>query len=140
MINYFRSDSANAISWVRTMRGPWKMQFLFNEICRLVSDMPVMFQHISRSANGMADCLAKQGVDRSCNLSAYILQFVAGTSLLYQYHFESYSTVCFSCFVVVILQFVAGTFLLYQYHFESCSSVCFSCFVIVSSLIKFLRY
>ena len=54
------SDSANAISWVKSLRGPWKMQFLFNEIGYLLSDMQIAFQHIRRSVNRMADCLAKQ--------------------------------------------------------------------------------
>ena len=49
------------------------MQFLFNEISLLVSEMQVAFQQISRSTNGMTDSLAKQGVDRSCNLSAPIM-------------------------------------------------------------------
>ena len=64
------SDLANAITWMKSFRGPWKMQFLLNEISSLASGMHILFQHVCRSANGMADCLAKQGVDRSCNLSA----------------------------------------------------------------------
>ena len=36
----------------------------------------VSFQHVSRSANGMADSLAKQGIDSSCNLSAYVVWYV----------------------------------------------------------------
>lgn len=66
-------DSSNAISWVNSFFGPWKMQFYLNEIRLLASPSPVSFQHISRSANSMAACLAKQGVDHSCNLSASIL-------------------------------------------------------------------
>lgn len=67
------SDSANAISWVKSLKGLWKMQFLQNEISHLISDINAMFQYISRSANGIADYLAKQGVNRSCNLHASIL-------------------------------------------------------------------
>lgn len=52
------------------------MKFLNNEISFLVSDLQVSFQHVSSSTNGMTDCLAKQGVDRSCNLSASLVQFV----------------------------------------------------------------
>ena len=33
------SDSVNAISWVKSPKGPWKIQFLFNEIGLLVSEM-----------------------------------------------------------------------------------------------------
>ena len=33
------------------------MKFLFNEISHVVSDLQVTFQHISRFANGMADCI-----------------------------------------------------------------------------------
>ena len=63
------SDSVNVISWMKYLRAPWKIQFLFNEIIHLVFELQVSFQHVSRSTNGMADCLAKQGVDHSCNLS-----------------------------------------------------------------------
>ena len=45
----------------------------FQRISHLISNMQVTFQHTSRSANVMADYLAKQWVDRSCNLSASIL-------------------------------------------------------------------
>ena len=55
------------------MKGPWKMQFLLNEINLLVASLQVSFQHVSRSANEMVDCLAKQEVDGSCNLSAPIM-------------------------------------------------------------------
>ena len=51
-------DSARAISWVESLRGPWKTQFLLNEIRHLISDTQVTF-HINRSTNGMADSLAK---------------------------------------------------------------------------------
>lgn len=57
------SNSSNARSWVNSFRGPWKMQFYFNEIRPLASRFQVSFQHISRSANCMAYCLAKQGVE-----------------------------------------------------------------------------
>ena len=70
---FVESDLANAISWVKSLRGPWKMQFLFNEISHLISNLQVTFQHIRRSANGTANCLAKRGVHRSCNLSASIM-------------------------------------------------------------------
>ena len=49
------SDSANAISWVKYFRGPWKMQFLLNKSHHLVSLSQVSFQYIDRSVNGMAD-------------------------------------------------------------------------------------
>ena len=52
----------NAIFWMKSFRGPWKMQFLIIEISSLVSPLRVFFQHVYRFANGMADCLAKQGV------------------------------------------------------------------------------
>ena len=55
------------------MKGPWKMKFLLNEINLLVSSLQVSFQHVSRLANEMTDCLAKQGVDRSCNLSVPVM-------------------------------------------------------------------
>lgn len=49
------------------------MQFYFNEIHHLASLSRVSFKHISRTASSMADCLSKQGVDRSCNLSAHVM-------------------------------------------------------------------
>lgn len=67
------SESFNAISWVKSSRGPWKMQFYFNETHYLASSFQILFQHVSRSANGMGDFFAKQGVHRSYNLSASIV-------------------------------------------------------------------
>ena len=77
--------SLNAISWVNSFKGPWKMQFYFNEICLLASWSWVSFQHISGSANSMKDCLANQGVTLSCNLSApmMLVWLVSGIVLLY---------------------------------------------------------
>lgn len=43
---------------------PWKFQFYFNEIRELSSSINVNFCHEVRSANFMADALAKQGVKR----------------------------------------------------------------------------
>lgn len=50
------------------------MQFHFNKIQHLAS-LPqcIFFQHVSRSIDRMADSLAKQGVDRTCNLSALVV-------------------------------------------------------------------
>lgn len=48
------------------------MQFYFDEIYVLASKFQVSFEHVSRSANGMADFLAKQGFNHSCNLSASV--------------------------------------------------------------------
>lgn len=56
------SDSSNAISWVTSFNFPWTLQIYFNEIRHLASRSQVSFQHIS-----------KQGVDRSCNLDAYVM-------------------------------------------------------------------
>lgn len=57
------SDSTNAVSWPRTLRGPWNMQFYFNKMSDLSTGCCISFQHISRSANEMVDTLAKQGAD-----------------------------------------------------------------------------
>ena len=32
-------DSTKAISWVKSLRGPWKMQSLFIDISHLISDL-----------------------------------------------------------------------------------------------------
>ena len=55
-----KSDSSNAISWVSKRKVlPWKFQFIFNEIRGLSSSINVVFSHEVRSANSMADSLAK---------------------------------------------------------------------------------
>lgn len=55
----------NAISWVRSDKGkPWKLHFYFNEINFWLSTIQVEFQHVGRSANGLVDSLAKQGIYR----------------------------------------------------------------------------
>ena len=69
------SDSMNAVYWARSFRGPWKMQFYFNEIKTRMMGNSISFQHISRSTNGTAYSLAKQGVDRLCDLSAMTVLF-----------------------------------------------------------------
>lgn len=57
------SDSFNAVSWVNNNGSkPRKLQFSFNEMKALVSSLSVEFRHVLRSANGLADGLAKQGV------------------------------------------------------------------------------
>eukprot|EP00268_Persea_americana_P021089 TRINITY_DN21101_c0_g1_i1.p1 TRINITY_DN21101_c0_g1~~TRINITY_DN21101_c0_g1_i1.p1 ORF type:complete len:199 (+),score=31.91 TRINITY_DN21101_c0_g1_i1:157-753(+) len=60
------SDSSNGISWVaRSMVKPWKFQIFLNGIKGLASSLSVVFSHVIRSANGLVDSLAKQGVQRS---------------------------------------------------------------------------
>lgn len=67
-----KSDSLNVISWVSSSAViPWRFQFYLNEIRVLTFSIQVKFQHVRRSANGFADSLAKQGVDRSSNLMAF---------------------------------------------------------------------
>ena len=59
------SDSSNAITWVSNKKDfPWKFQFHFNEIRELSATLNVSFLHEVRSANSIADALAKQGVER----------------------------------------------------------------------------
>ena len=59
------SDSSNAIAWVSNKKAnPWKFQFHFNEIRELSTNMNVTFRHVFRSANSMADVLAKRGIYR----------------------------------------------------------------------------
>lgn len=64
--------------------------FILNQIKFLSSSIQVEFSHIFRSANAMADVLAKQGVDR---LSPFIVfnvkfsLFVASIALVYQLSF-----------------------------------------------------
>lgn len=58
------SDLSNAITWVSTSNGgPWKFQFILNEIKSLVYLIQVDFSHILHSGNAMTDAFAKQGVD-----------------------------------------------------------------------------
>lgn len=53
------SDSFNAISWLKSLEVPWKLQFYFNKIKAITSTTQVSFAHVSKSANGMADSQAK---------------------------------------------------------------------------------
>ena len=64
------SDSHDAISWVNSKKGPWRFQFILNEIKSLPSSIPVTFSYVSQSTNFMADALAKQGVVRILALEA----------------------------------------------------------------------
>ena len=65
------SDSLNAISWMSCLeKGPWKFQFLFNEIKTWSSSLNIEFHHVLRSGDGMADALAKLGVEREIALLA----------------------------------------------------------------------
>lgn len=57
------SDSSYVVSWVTLNKAkPCKLQFCFNEIKTLASRLCVEFHHMVRSANGLADSLAKQGL------------------------------------------------------------------------------
>lgn len=59
------SDSSNAITWVSNRKAiPWKFQFYFNDTRELSASINVSFHHEVRSANSLADRLAKQGVER----------------------------------------------------------------------------
>lgn len=54
------SDSSNVVAGVSNRKAsPWKFQFLFNEIWALSTIINVSFHHQLRSANAMADALAK---------------------------------------------------------------------------------
>ena len=54
------SDSSNAIAWVSKQKiNPWKFHFHLNEIRELSVGINVSFHHEVRSANSMADVLAK---------------------------------------------------------------------------------
>lgn len=61
------SDSSNAISRVNhNVCKPGKLHFYFNEIKSLVSCLQFVFRdfhQVLRSANGLVDTSAKQGVD-----------------------------------------------------------------------------
>lgn len=54
------SNSSNAVRWV-SQEGSrlWKLQYYFNEIKHLSSRLWVSFRHEVRSANSIADALAK---------------------------------------------------------------------------------
>lgn len=68
------SDSSNAVIWVSNRKAySWKFQFFFNKIRVLSTTINVSFQHKSRSANMMADALAKQGVERVSPWEGFII-------------------------------------------------------------------
>lgn len=56
------SDFFNATSWMNSLTNhPWKHFYYFQEIKWLTSSIQVSFQHVGRSATGMANYLANQG-------------------------------------------------------------------------------
>ena len=68
------SDSSNAISWVtRSAVKPQKFQFFLNEINELASSLYVVFYHVIRLANGLANSLAEQGVQRLSPLEVILV-------------------------------------------------------------------
>lgn len=68
------SDSSDAISLVNSIEeSPWKFHFYFNEIKSLIFSIKAVFRYVSWSINGMADGLAKHGVDRVCALEASLI-------------------------------------------------------------------
>lgn len=70
-------DSANAVMWVlnRKVMIPWKIQFHLNEIREISASINVSFRHETRSANSLADELAKQGVERVSPWVGVVMQF-----------------------------------------------------------------
>lgn len=56
--------------------GPWKFQFIFNDIKSLSSSIQLTFIHVSGSANIMADDLAKQGVGRIFLLRLFLFSCI----------------------------------------------------------------
>lgn len=65
------NDFLNVISWVSSpSKVPWRFHFCFNEILSLFVLMEVSFKHLGHSANGFADALAKQRVEKFSDLMA----------------------------------------------------------------------
>lgn len=63
------SDSLNAISWVTSSAlTPWRFTFYLEGIKMLSSLMEVVFRHVGWLANGFANSLVKQGMERSSPL------------------------------------------------------------------------
>lgn len=69
------SYSPNAFSWV-TFSGltPWRFTFYLEGIKMLSSLMEVVFRHVGWLANGFADSLVKQGMERSSPFVAFTLE------------------------------------------------------------------
>jgi ribonuclease HI len=68
------SDYINAISWMNKPHNrPWKHHNLFSSVNRLKAYFgSITFSHIFRESNCMADCMAKQGVQRSSDFVAWL--------------------------------------------------------------------
>lgn len=71
----FELDSANTVSWVlNSSTRPWKYSNTFNTIQKLISRLHFpLFVHTPRTANSIADSLAKTGVSRSGDFIAWMI-------------------------------------------------------------------
>ncbi|KAG9449628.1 hypothetical protein H6P81_009593 [Aristolochia fimbriata] len=59
-----QGDSALAISWAKGAPPPWKLKRVYDEIHDLMQGQQLDWTHIPRSANSMADRLAREGTQR----------------------------------------------------------------------------
>ena len=63
-------DSALTIAWAKgTCPPPWHLKLLFDEIWDITLEWQVSWSKVPRSANSLADNLAKQGVRRAFTIT-----------------------------------------------------------------------
>ncbi|XP_056691767.1 uncharacterized protein [Spinacia oleracea] len=67
------SDSANAVKWCNEKSGgPWNVHFIINFIRNNAAAHNIEISHKSRASNMVADCLAKQGLNREDDFIAWM--------------------------------------------------------------------
>ncbi|KAG9440425.1 hypothetical protein H6P81_020590 [Aristolochia fimbriata] len=61
---YVEGDSYLVINWAKKGKPPWKLKHVFEEIQLILVERNVIWCKIPRSANSLADHLAKDGVSK----------------------------------------------------------------------------
>lgn len=70
----FESDSISAVQWCNAeARGTWNVQFALNKIRDFIRRYPATkIIHRCRESNGVADAMAKQGLERRIDFVAWV--------------------------------------------------------------------
>ncbi|KAG9439310.1 hypothetical protein H6P81_019475 [Aristolochia fimbriata] len=69
-------DSALVIGWSTKGSPPWKLRNIFYEITELTAGWQIQWSRIPRSANSLADKLAKEGVTRAALVMGTLIPII----------------------------------------------------------------